>query len=526
MALAVAPLTGFLYRNRDEVLFGDLLPYILVIGGSVLVLSVGLSILFDKNGAQALSLVVGCSVLILFSYRDVESLSETVATVVRLPGGGPGLWVAMTLAALSIVWYFHARTWLLNIAFWFSLTVAILPVGLYILYSTSVSQDPVEVVLAPPTVVLDDRPDVYFLMLDGMGRQDVLKEFYELDIAPLVNHLETNGFIVADRALGSHPITLLEFPAILDNQYQVQPGDPGPPETYEDQLRIMAGANYTQEVFRTNGYHFISAGSGSLLCRPSPIDSVETCVNEWISDNLHALGVREQLINMTPLPGIIHRGLLPDPVVSELLRIDDWWSEETAGGKGFMIQDVLAAVEEFRSRKGSQSIFVAAHMMHTHPPFTLNEDCSFRDSGFSGTQGDWDDPVGYRRSIACIERQIVELVGSIDQSDIVVIQSDHGPVVGQPDSLDSGSGDFGVPAAPLQTVWARAAVFSAVRLPPRCRDSVSDTYAGVVTFSVVLNCLTGLDSRREAERVYWTWYWDQSVLDLTERLRSFEASLG
>ena len=92
---------------------------------------------------------------------------------------------------------------------------------------------------------------------------------------------------------------------------------------------------------------------------------------------------------------------------------------------------------------------------------------------------------------------------------IVVLQADHGPLWGDPGSTDESTVD----------IWARTAVFSAVRLPPRCRSEVSDSFAGVNTFRLVFACLSHLPIVLEQERSYWTWYDDRSVTDVTDILQ-------
>ena len=195
------------------------------------------------------------------------------------------------------------------------------------------------------------------------------------------------------------------------------------------------------------------------------------------------------------------------------------------GGRASSVDDILDTVNSTRPGEVSTPLFVAAHMKHTHPPFTLDEDCNYRNLGLSMIKGEWDDIAGYRFSIECVKKQITRLLDQIDPSAVVIIQSDHGPVDGDRHSLTS-VGDPNASTFPARRVWTRAAVFSAVRLPPQCRSSISDTYAGVSTFKVVFGCLSGNHERPEPEKTFWTWYWDDVVLDVTDRLRAFSSSLS
>ena len=55
---------------------------------------------------------------------------------------------------------------------------------------------------------------------------------------------------------------------------------------------------------------------------------------------------------------------------------------------------------------------------------------------------------------------------------------------------------------------------------------MSDTYAGVSTFKVILDCLAGTPRIPEPEVSYWAWHNSRVVVDLTDQLRAYEASRG
>tara|TARA_B100001971_G_C17765729_1_gene322445 strand:+ start:117 stop:500 length:384 start_codon:yes stop_codon:yes gene_type:complete len=119
----------------------------------------------------------------------------------------------------------------------------------------------------------------------------------------------------------------------------------------------------------------------------------------------------------------------------------------------------------------------------------------------------------------CTQKQILELVNNIDRDSVIILQSDHGPARGV-----LIRGDY-VESIPVEDLWTRASVYSAVRLPERCRDRVSDTYAGVNTFRVVFECLSGRTRMLEPVQSFWAWYEGREVSDVTDQLRAFEDTL-
>ncbi|MGE3513254.1 MAG: hypothetical protein AB7N65_30715, partial [Vicinamibacterales bacterium] len=60
------------------------------------------------------------------------------------------------------------------------------------------------------------RRDIYYIVLDGLGRPDVLHDVYGLDLEPLVATLRGHGFYVADRARSNYGQTFLSLASTLN----------------------------------------------------------------------------------------------------------------------------------------------------------------------------------------------------------------------------------------------------------------------------------------------------------------------
>lgn len=527
--LAAAPFSGFLSRNREEVSFSDLWVYAAAYMGAVLIVVVVISVAFGRRVGSRWSFLLGWCAFALFWYRDVKSFADGSSLMRLLPAQGAVVWGVTTLTILILVGTLSRRSWFPPAAMWFAVTIAMVPLGQYVWFSISSGESPRISASTGASTELERRPDIYFLLLDGYGRQDVLNELYGIDIGQSVEELRRKGFVVADRALSAHPMTWLAVSAILDQEYQALPGRRGRPSLMARQLALMSGDSRTHQILKANGYRFVTAAThyGSL-CRPSLISDIEECVRQRpeVDEAILSSSIRYQLAFMTPLLGLSTSGVLPGWFSSlwqgpELLE-----DEETVGGKAFLTADVLAAVDAVRSRGDTHPLFVFAHMMYSHPPFTLGPDCAFLQRGVPDLSDGWGDMVAYRNGIECATSQVLELIEDVDPSAVIVIQSDHGPTLGRIDSLDEVIDEIGSPEAPMENLWARASVFSAVRLPEFCRSSVPDTYAGVSTFKVVLGCLAGTPQNPEQEMSYWTWHNSRAVVDLTGDLRAYEASRG
>ncbi|HSR16826.1 MAG TPA: hypothetical protein VLM39_01945, partial [Ignavibacteriaceae bacterium] len=54
-----------------------------------------------------------------------------------------------------------------------------------------------------------DRPDIYYIILDGYANSGILKEYYEYDNAEFVNYLVNKGFYVTTQSRSNYSETLL-----------------------------------------------------------------------------------------------------------------------------------------------------------------------------------------------------------------------------------------------------------------------------------------------------------------------------
>jgi hypothetical protein len=123
--------------------------------------------------------------------------------------------------------------------------------------------------------------------------------------------------------------------------------------------------------------------------------------------------------------------------------------------------------------------------------------------------------------VDCTRQQVLRLIEGAGEDAVIVLQSDHGPGYG---GL-LGDGGATLDDTPTKDMWVRASAFSAVRLPSRCRSQVSDTYGGVNTFPTVFSCLSGIPRALEPESLFWAWYDDRAVVDMTDRLRQYGESV-
>lgn len=65
----------------------------------------------------------------------------------------------------------------------------------------------------------DDQPNIYYIILDGYARADVLKQIYGYDNGPFLNRLKEMGFYIADKSTANYCQTYLSLASSLNLSY-------------------------------------------------------------------------------------------------------------------------------------------------------------------------------------------------------------------------------------------------------------------------------------------------------------------
>ncbi len=69
------------------------------------------------------------------------------------------------------------------------------------------------------TASIEALPDIYYIILDGYGRSDVLADLYGIDNTDFLRFLEQRGFYVAPDARSNYSKTILSLASALNMQY-------------------------------------------------------------------------------------------------------------------------------------------------------------------------------------------------------------------------------------------------------------------------------------------------------------------
>lgn len=268
-------------------------------------------------------------------------------------------------------------------------------------------------------------PDIYYLLMDGMGQPDYLEREYGLSRKIVEEVLRQRGFKVLRQAMSSYPQTALSLSSTLNAGY-VQDLLAIPDIANGDRAALahLVADNRVSRGLRDLGYDLVTFPSGYPLTR---MDG--------------ASHRRTPLIN----PNFIEYYTLEDgvlPLVQGLMgRGPSDFSFAIRRNRLEFVFDNLG-----KARQGipeERPVFVFAHIMAPHPPFVFSrtgEGLPSRKSFAFADGSHWYDIHGregtayyimYSEQFTYVMQRLGEAVDAIlaasPRPPVIIIQGDHGP---------------------------------------------------------------------------------------------------
>jgi hypothetical protein len=343
------------------------------------------------------------------------------------------------------------------------------------------------------------RPDIYYIILDGYARSDVMSRLFGFDNKPFLKRLEQKGFYVARQSTANYCQTPLSLSSSLNAVYL---NDLIPAKSHDkEQLNRWTGDGSVVRTLRGLGYRFVTFATG--------FDETEHPTAEnYLSPFVYMSPFHRLLLDRTPLSL-----LLPVPVLG-----DSYTMSRT---RTLYVLDKLPRIASWGA-----PTFTFAHIVSPHPPFVFGEngeDVSAHDRQYYLTDGEYfrewygdrqSYVDGYRKQAAYLTRQVERMIdlvlASHREPPVIILQSDHGSGLG----LETSS-------AAETDMQERMSILSAYYLPGAKGDSLLyQSISPVNSFRVVLNAY--FDARLELlpDRSYFsTWGDPFEFIDVTDNVR-------
>lgn len=306
-----------------------------------------------------------------------------------------------------------SATYALNIV---ALFLLILPV--FQLASFSLQNETSEAGNNPSALRLnvgESPPDIYYIILDGYGRSDILENEYGYDNSDFLNALRDMGFMVAECSQSNYAQTQLSLASSLNFNYIDSLSDRftagSDDRTGLDQLIHHSAVRESLEMA---GYQTVAFATGFLATE--------------LTDADYFLGPQRSLGELNEF-----EYLLMETTFARLLQDGNRFGLQGAGSELFRERTLftLDKLDELSYIRGPK--FVFAHVIAPHPPYVFGPTGGPVEPADVGTTKTQEGASHYRDQAVYISSRMQEIVPQIIANSttppIIIIQGDHGPTV-------------------------------------------------------------------------------------------------
>ncbi|MCJ7687978.1 MAG: sulfatase-like hydrolase/transferase, partial [Clostridiaceae bacterium] len=315
------------------------------------------------------------------------------------------------------------------------------------------------------------KPDIYYIILDGYGRGDVLKSVYGYDNEKFLSELEKRGFFIARKSNANYAqTTLFSLASSLNMEYlDAMNWESKVIEKYTQHLSSKIKNNRVAEILRRIGYKFVTFSTGYTGTEIKNSDL-------YFSPSFSLDEFENMILNTTPFHSLLQ--IIPSSSPRYLHR-----------------QRIIYTLDQIpKLQDQDDPIFVFAHIVAPHPPFVLaeenefitlssNDPLSLNDgSDFHGSNDSvqTEYKTKYIAQLQALNHMVLDMLDRLllRQKDnlIIVLQSDHGPAallnLEYPDSA---------------TYAERVPILNAYFFPDSSDVSLYDSITPVNTFRLIFN---------------------------------------
>lgn len=394
-----------------------------------------------RYSAKLLAAMVTSLLLVNYDTRLTEFADVARPFVPLLPSPGSG----GDMAALSLIFMALAITIVVLVCRWFErfyskypqLTGVNVAAGVLVLSSfvfvsqaaraipvlwTVSSQYGIELPALPSTKASEEKPDIYYIVLDRYANAGVLKDQMNFDNSEFIKGLRAKGFTVNENAYSNYPFTSPSVASTLTADYTNSLSDPFKGDDIQSRVLYhrLTQESVVARTLKQQGYvyHTLDFGASDQ----GPLADVEHMSDTSVT----VFGTEKRL-----------RGLEGTTFTqSPFYRFSNisslsWWPVQVRGSDfgGIPTVKQLDVLNQLsRSEPGGRFIF--AHILSPHPPYFFNADGSLSVApGEDNTRRTVVDK--YLNQVEFINSQMDKLVESIKENSggkaVIIINADEGP---------------------------------------------------------------------------------------------------
>jgi hypothetical protein len=472
----------------------------------VTILLLGVFYLLLKDWERA-GLLVSLHVVLFFSHGHViRFLSNIVPASFGLSQYDLGryltsLWAAIFIIGSWAIWRILKRdtqgiTRALNVV---AAAVLILPVSTIVFSigrNMTVAANNQTKMVRTEQLPQDQLPDIYYIIMDGYARADVLEELYDYDNLEFLSFLTDSGFYVASNSHSNYAQTSLSLASSMNLEYVNYMTDRvGPNSEDRNPLTQLTQNSKVRKFLESHGYTVISFSSSYPASEFRDADVFYTPSTNMLNDF-------EVMLLSDTLPGAFFK----IDLLFEMKRQRILYTFDT-------LKNVPATEEP---------TFVFAHIISPHLPFVFDENGEkvnpYRDYQMDGglatglTLNEY--VKGYRGQLIymnqLLEETIDEILTNSEEPPIIVLQGDHGSRA----LLDWGS-------IQNSCLKERMSILNAYYLPDGGSSQLYDSITPVNSFRVIFDTYFNTDlGLLEDESYFSLWFTPYDLVNVTDNIES------
>jgi len=496
---AVFPLVFLYAHNATQMTLGVIVvPMVIVLGFTLC--SYILLTLFIKDYLKR-GLVLSLFLLLFFSYGHVVHALPDFRLSIGKIDLGPDVLVFPIWCVLQFIGTYlciGTRRDLRVMTRWLNAIAAILVAvqvirGAYALATRPEVGDipQIAAVDAPPT---SELPDIYYIIIDGYGRSDVLERIYNYDNSVFLDFLREHGFQVAEKGRANYCQTLLSLASTLNLDYLPRLATLDRRSKDRRPAHELLKNNRVFDFVKRSGYTLVAFASGYEYTEFADVDF-------YLTPGLTLSEFNNVLLTTTPIPFVLR------------------WGKTQYDLHRNRINYMLAKLPYVQ--EGTSPRFIFAHLLGPHPPFVFGPNgepvarqrlFNYSDGSYYYQEGgNYDEYIaGYSGQITHLTRRLQGMIETIlsqakESPPVIILQADHGP----------GSTLHWYDLT-ITDVQERFGILNAYLLPGADEDLIENGITPVNTFRLVFNQYFGTDFELLPNRTYYTtWSRPYHFFDVT-----------
>lgn len=404
---SVFPLLSFYIGNKAELQFNVLyLPILIALGATAILWFLFRLIFKEIKTVSALTFLASLFFYSYGYYIDKTPLvwGSTIKAVV--------VYIGIFALIFGLIWRFKNRKELTGFLTVIAVYTTLLSLASIVPYEIqrrtmgSNISDSVGPKLKP--VKRSDTPDIYYLIFDRYANATTLKEQYDFDNSDFLNHLESIGFYIADKAFANYPKTHLSLGSSLNLGYfddfvktvGIDNGD------YTPSFELVQN-NKVAKFLKASDYRYYYFGDW------------------WEPTRVNKLA--DKNINLYAHSGEFARKFLRTTILQPI--VGDYYKGSQLFGffEDRIFENInykFDKLDKIASEKSPKFIF--AHMLFPHYPYLFDANCKRVDDQRPGN-----DDEKYIEQTKCANTKIKKMLDSILSKSktppIIIFQSDEGP---------------------------------------------------------------------------------------------------